>query len=177
MEEKNDLETRHALGAFQGDLPLQIRNGREGSTLQFECSIEGSHEDYNGRLGLVGSLSDLEARMSIEPIAHMPVYKRIELRPVRVREPPEPVNARASGSVAPKQTAFGQSPGRPRKAVISPRDGAEMPVSREDRLCAAGAHGQVARDARDHASQVGASEGRGSLIPPSASGVFSSLRN
>jgi hypothetical protein len=33
--------------------------------------------------------------MSIEPIAHMPVYKRIELRPVRVREPPEPVNARA----------------------------------------------------------------------------------
>jgi hypothetical protein len=42
-----------------------------------------------------GSLSGAEARMSIEPIAHMPVYKRIELRPVRVRELPEPVNARA----------------------------------------------------------------------------------
>lgn len=83
------------MGAFQGDLLFQIRNWSEGSTLQFECSIEGSHEDYNGRPGLIGSLSDLEARMSIEPIAHMPVYKRIELRPVRVREPPEPVNARA----------------------------------------------------------------------------------
>ena len=33
--------------------------------------------------------------MTIEPIAHVPVYRRIELRPVRVRVPPEPVNARA----------------------------------------------------------------------------------
>jgi hypothetical protein len=33
--------------------------------------------------------------MSIEPCDHVPVYKRIELRPVRRPEPPEPVNARA----------------------------------------------------------------------------------
>jgi hypothetical protein len=38
--EKTDLETRQTLGVFQSDLLLQIRNGLEGSTLQFECSIE-----------------------------------------------------------------------------------------------------------------------------------------
>jgi hypothetical protein len=32
---------------------------------------------------------------SLEPIAHEPVYKRIEIGPARIREPPEPVNARA----------------------------------------------------------------------------------
>jgi hypothetical protein len=31
--------------------------------------------------------------MSVEPIAHRPVYKRIELHPVRAKELPEPVNA------------------------------------------------------------------------------------
>ena len=33
--------------------------------------------------------------MSIEPIAHVPVYKPIEKRPVRKPDPPEPANARA----------------------------------------------------------------------------------
>lgn len=33
--------------------------------------------------------------MNIDVIGHVPVYKRIELRPVRVSQPPEPVNARA----------------------------------------------------------------------------------
>jgi hypothetical protein len=40
-------------------------------------------------------LSDLEASMSIEPCGHVPVYKPIEMRPVRTPEPPAPVNARA----------------------------------------------------------------------------------
>jgi hypothetical protein len=33
--------------------------------------------------------------MSIEPCGHVPIYKPIEMRPVRTPEPPEPVNARA----------------------------------------------------------------------------------
>jgi hypothetical protein len=40
-------------------------------------------------------LPDLEARMSIEPCGHVPVYKPIEMWPVRTPVPPEPVNARA----------------------------------------------------------------------------------
>ncbi len=31
----------------------------------------------------------------VDVIVHVPVYKRIELRPVRASQPPEPVNARA----------------------------------------------------------------------------------
>jgi hypothetical protein len=42
----------------------------------------------------------LERHTNIDVIAHVPIYKPIELRPVHVPKPPEPVMRTPSGSIA-----------------------------------------------------------------------------